>query len=159
MGRTPRRDDDRWWGGPGSPFVSISDLIDQQVITRTKEVVSSAAVAQVYRGQVAREGALLYSFKLTIGKMSILGMDAVHNEAIMAINTYHQETRDYLFRILKVIDPMRRTKSAVKGSTLNSKSLAMLEIPLPPLSEQVRIVARINEFRERLAVLRERLSA
>jgi Type I restriction modification DNA specificity domain len=65
---------------------------------------------------------------------------------------------DYLFRVLKVIDPMRRTRSAVKGSTVNSKSLAMLEIPLPPLIEQVRIVTRIDEFRERLVVLRERLS-
>ena len=141
------------------PFVSIADLVDQQVITHTKEGVSSEAIAHVYRGRVARKGALLYSFKLTIGKMSILGMDAVHNEAIMAISPYHQETREYLFRILKVVDPMRRTKSAVKGSTLNSKSLAMLEIPLPPLGEQRRIVKRIDEFKGCLATLRERLSA
>jgi hypothetical protein len=68
---------------------------------------------------------------------------------------HHQQTRDYLFRVLNVIDPMRHTKSTVKDSTLNTKSLAMLEIPLPPLSEQVRIVTRIDEFRERLAVPNE----
>lgn len=158
MGRTPRRDDSRWWEPSAVPFVSIADLVDQQVITHTKEGVSAEAVSQVYRDRLARKGALLYSFKLTIGKMSILGMDAVHNEAIMSISPCHQDTREYLFRILKVVDPMRRTKSAVKGSTLNSKSLAALEIPVPPLGEQRRIVSRIDEFRERLATLRDRLS-
>jgi type I restriction enzyme, S subunit len=158
MGRTPRRDDSRWWGTSSVPFVSIADLVDQQVILHTKEGVSQEAITEVYRDRVARKGALLYSFKLTIGKMSILGMDAVHNEAIMSISPCHQDTREYLFRILKVVDPMRRTKSAVKGSTLNSKSLAALEIPLPPLDEQRRIVARIDDFRKRLATLRDHLS-
>ncbi|MDH6199082.1 type I restriction enzyme S subunit [Mycobacterium frederiksbergense] len=158
MGRTPRRGDTRWWGSSTVPFVSIADLVDQQVITHTKEGVSAAAISEVYRDRLAHKGALLYSFKLTIGKMSILGMDAVHNEAIMSISPYHEETREYLFRILKVVDPMRRTKSAVKGSTLNSKSLAALEIPLPPLDEQRRIVSRIDEFRKCLATLRDRLS-
>jgi type I restriction enzyme S subunit len=158
MGRTPRRDDSRWWGPSAIPFVSIADLVDQQTITHTKEGVSREAISQVFRDRLVRKGALLYSFKLTIGKMSILGMDAVHNEAIMSISPLHQETREYLFRILKVVDPMRRTKSAVKGSTLNSKTLAALEIPLPPLGEQRRIVARIDEFRERFAALRDRLT-
>jgi hypothetical protein len=71
---------------------------------------------------------------------------------------HDQQTRDYLFRVLKVTDPMRRTKSIVKGSTANTKSFAVLEIPSPLLSEQVRIVTRIDEFRERLAVRGERLS-
>ena len=159
MGKTPRRGDERWWGDGQFPFVSIGDLVDQGVVTHTKESVSLDALKNVYRGQFAKKGALLYSFKLTIGKMSLLDMDAVHNEAIVAIGTADEITRDYLFRVLKAIDPTTRTKSAVKGATLNSKSLALLEIPLPPLAEQIRIAARIDELRAHVVRLREGLAA
>jgi len=36
------------------------------------------------------------------------------------------------------------TKGAIKGKTLNSTSLNNLLIPLPPLKEQKRIVAKIE---------------
>lgn len=38
------------------------------------------------------------------------------------------------------------TKKAIKGNTLNSDSLAALLIPLPPLAEQHRIVAKVDEL-------------
>ena len=91
--------------------------------------------------------------------MSLLDMDAVHNEAIVAIGTTDEITRDYLFRVLKATDPTTRTKSAVKGATLNSKFLALLEVPLPPLAEQLRIVTRIDKLRAHIVSVREELVA
>jgi type I restriction enzyme S subunit len=38
------------------------------------------------------------------------------------------------------------SKSAIKGNTLNSESIAALLIPLPPVAEQHRIVAKVNEL-------------
>lgn len=38
------------------------------------------------------------------------------------------------------------TKGAIKGNTLNSKSLKELLIPLPPIEEQKRIVNKIEEL-------------
>jgi type I restriction enzyme S subunit len=38
------------------------------------------------------------------------------------------------------------SKGAIKGDTLNSESIAALVIPLPPIKEQHRIVAKIDEL-------------
>lgn len=46
------------------------------------------------------------SFKLTVGKTSILGIDAVHNEAIISIFpiiSEHEITRNFLLNALPVI--------------------------------------------------------
>ena len=89
------------------------------------------------------------SFKLTIGKVSILMADAFHNEAIISIYPYMNFgniIRDYLFKILPWSTQAGDMKSAIKGSTLNSDSIQKLLIPLLPLEEQKRIVEKIEKL-------------
>ena len=89
------------------------------------------------------------SFKLTVGRTSILGLDAYHNEAIISIKTYADKnnyTRDYLSYILPIVTTWGDSKDAIKGKTLNAKSIYNLYIPLPPLAEQHRIVAKMEEL-------------
>ena len=87
------------------------------------------------------------SFKLTIGKVAILGIDAVHNQAIISISPYVNEdniVRDYLYTFLALITGYTATTEAIKGATLNSKKIAEMLVPLPPLAEQRRIVSAVN---------------
>ena len=89
------------------------------------------------------------SFKLTVGRTSILDIDAFHNEAIVTIERFCDDNnfiRDYLFYLLPLLSNMGDSKDAIKGKTLNSTSLNNLIIPLPPLAEQHRIVAKIEEL-------------
>lgn len=87
------------------------------------------------------------SFKLTVGKTAILGIDAYHNEAIVTISTMCDEkyyTRNYLAAILPLLTNYGDTKDAIKGKTLNSQSLNALLIPIPPHEEQRRIIENIQ---------------
>ena len=80
---------------------------------------------------------------------SILEIPAYHNEAIITINPYVDDDyafRNYLFYLLPVLANLGDSKDAIKGKTLNSTSLYNLLIPLPPLAEQRRIVAKIEEL-------------
>jgi len=52
--------------------------------------------------------------------------------------------RNYLFYTLPILANIGDSKDAIKGKTLNSKSLNNLLIPLPPLAEQQRIVESID---------------
>lgn len=147
-GKTPPRAENEWWRND-VPWVAIADMKDGCVLTQTKEGVSRKAVETIFQRRVSAAGTLLMSFKLTIGKVAILGLDAVHNEAIISIYPYLDVDhcmRNYLFRILPFVVGWGKSKDAIKGSTLNATSLANLLIPLPPLVEQKRIVARVEEL-------------
>ena len=148
MGKTPPRAESEWWSND-LPWVSIADMPEDGHITETKECVSSAAITEKFSGKIAKAGTLLMSFKLTVGRVSILDIDAVHNEAIISIYPYADSEgtiQDYLFRLLPYISQFGDSKNAIKGKTLNDTSISNLLIPLPPLAEQKRIVAKIEEL-------------
>ena len=150
LGKTPPRKEPIFWDNATIPWVAISDMVDGKIINSTKENVNNYALETSFKGILVPKDTLLMSFKLTVGKVSILGLDAVHNEAIISIKPFiddnHNCFRDYLFRVLPLISQTGDTKSAIKGKTLNSKSLNKLLIPLPPFNEQERIVNKIKDI-------------
>ena len=118
-------------------------------INKTKEFMSWKAIKEVFNNTVSKAGTLIMSFKLTVGRVSILDIDATHNEAIISIYPYIDSdycTRNYLFKVLPLLSQNGETKDAIKGRTLNSTSLSNMLIPLPPLAEQKRIVAAIEKM-------------
>ena len=152
IGKTPPRGEQSYWSNGIYPWVSISDMSEGGIINETKEKVSEYAANNVF-STISPKGSLLMSFKLTVGRTSILGIDAYHNEAIITIQPYVSNDaimKMYLFKILPIISSHGDSKGAIKGKTLNSKSLANLLIPIPPLQEQQRIVAQIERLFEQL---------
>ena len=152
IGKTPPRGEQSYWSNGIYPWISISDMSEGGIINETKEKVSEYAAKNVF-STISPKGSLLMSFKLTVGRTSILGIDAYHNEAIITIQPYVSNDaimKMYLFKILPIISSHGDSKGAIKGKTLNSKSLANLLIPIPPLQEQQRIVAQIERLFEQL---------
>lgn len=148
-GKTPARGEVVYWSSNDYPWVSISDMKQGVVVSSTKEFISKKAANDCFHNEISKKGTLIMSFKLTVGRTSILGMDAYHNEAIISIKTYADKdnyTRDYLAYILPIIANSGDSKDAIKGKTLNSKSIYNLLVPLPPLAEQHRIVQKIEEL-------------
>ena len=149
MGKTPPRKETEYWSNGTLPWVSIADLVADGTVTATKECVNSFAAKNTFKGKISKAGTLLMSFKLTVGKVSILGIDAFHNEAIISIYPFvdpDKITTMFLFATLPLLSQSGDTKSAIKGNTLNSDSLDALLIPLPPIMEQKRIFDKLHEL-------------
>ena len=147
IGKTPARGEVSYWSKATIPWVSISDMTNSKHINKTKEKISVAASSVM--GEISPVGSLLMSFKLTVGRTSILNIDAYHNEAIISIYPFIDDKyalRDYLFYTLPFLSNTGDSKDAIKGKTLNSKSLKSLLIPLPPLREQRCIINRLEEL-------------
>ena len=153
IGKTPARGEQTYWINGKYNWVSISDMVDGGSISTTKEKVSDLAVKEVFSAPISEKGCPLMSFKLSIGKTSILDIDAFHNEAIITIRPVIDKEyamRNYLFKVLPLIANLGESKDAIKGKTLNSKSLSNLLIPLPPLQEQQRIIEQMNILSKQL---------
>ena len=147
IGKTPPRAEPEWWSND-IPWVSISDMSDYGKVSTTKEKISIKALNEKFNF-ISKVGTLLMSFKLTVGRTSILQIDAVHNEAIISIFPLVDENyvfRNYLFYLLPLFAKWGNSNNAIKGKTLNTSSLNEMLIPLPPLAEQKRIVAKIEEL-------------
>ena len=157
IGKTPARGDSTFWDNGVHAWISISDLSQGDIIMTSKEKISDFAASSVM-GVKSQAGSLLMSFKLTVGKTAILGIDAYHNEAIVTISTMCDEnyyTRNYLAAILPLLTNYGDTKDAIKGKTLNSQSLNALLIPIPPHEEQRRIIENIQYLFSKLRELAE----
>ena len=143
LGKTPARGNRAYWEGD-KPWAAISDL-NNEVLTETKEGITEAAVSEC-GCKIVPAGTFLFSFKLTIGKMAFTGKPLFTNEAIAALPVKPgiKLEPEFLFYALKVVPLLEGVSDAAKGVTLNKTSLAEIKIPVPPMAEQQRIVARVE---------------
>jgi len=154
IGKTPSRQVEHYWGN-GSPWVAISDL-KNKYICKTKEQITQIAIDETNCKEIPK-GTLLMSFKLSIGKLAFSKCNLFINEAIAGIILKNKEVlnKNYLYYALKNIPLLKDAKIAVKGNTLNKKSLGNLQIPLPEsLDEQIKIANLLSRI-EILIVKRE----
>ena len=68
IGRTPRRSVPRFWNGP-HPWATIRDL-DGGTLMSTAQGITDSAITEVMPEPV-EPNTLLFSFKLSIGKMGL----------------------------------------------------------------------------------------
>ncbi|MCT1415167.1 restriction endonuclease subunit S [Corynebacterium sanguinis] len=151
VGKTPARKNPLYWG-PGHPWLSIRDMNQGAEIYSTRETITDAAVDEANM-KLRPAGSVLFSFKLSIGKVAIAKIPLFTNEAIAALTPIDEGIidRSYLAHFLRAVGPGLQGNRAVMGTTLNKRSLGGIDIPLPPLDEQQRI-AKILDHAQSLQV-------
>jgi type I restriction enzyme S subunit len=94
------------------------------------------------------EGTLVVAlYGATSGKLGVLQKAAATNQAICGIFPSDQVERDYLFWYLRHIrgELLEKRKGGAQDN-LSQTLIRETDLPLPPLSEQRRIVAKIEEL-------------
>lgn len=146
-GKTPSTKNSSYWTSDSkNKWMSISDLEHMSTIIHSDKYITDKAVEEVFKGEIVPENTLLMSFKLSIGKVSILKTSAFHNEAIISIYPSEFIDQRYLMYLLPKFSNLGDFKNAIKGNTLNQDSIAQILVPLPLLEEQKRIVAKVDEL-------------
>lgn len=150
IGRTPSRDNKAFWDElkkTTNIWLSIADLAnaENKVVHDSREYLSDKG-ASICRK--VKKGTLLLSFKLTLGRMAFAGIDLYTNEAIAALIPLGEEvSKEYLYFYLLAFnwDKACGGDVKVKGKTLNKTKLREIVIRYPPLPEQQRIVALLDQ--------------
>ena len=148
LGKTPERHTPKYWGDK-YPWISISDMHEKEVLINTKEQISQNGLDKYFNGKLVSKGTLIMSFKLTVGRVSVLGIDAVHNEAIISIFPYFNDDniiQNWLLYVLGIMVDYVDKTDAIKGSTLNKSKLQSMLIPLPSVNEIDKIINKINDL-------------
>jgi len=158
IGKTPPTSRTEYWGGAHT-WVTIADM-DSRIVTRSQRTITDKAI-QDNRARLVKKGTLLMSFKLTIGKLAFAGKDLYTNEAIAALEIKSEYTGvlsyDYLYWVLQAVPLETEASLAVKGKTINQKTMRNIHFPLPPLAEQRRIVAYLGAVQEEVNAARRQV--
>jgi len=151
MGRTPPRLNPEYWGS-GHTWLSIGDL-QAKLVSESKEEITALAAADM---KAIPKGTLLMSFKLSIGRLCFAGCDLYTNEAICSFNDL-RAIPDFLYYALGRTKFALYGKQAVKGYTLNSESLRLIEVCLPSNDEQTAIATILSDMDAEIAALETKL--
>jgi type I restriction enzyme, S subunit len=144
IGKTPARKESSYWKGI-HPWVSIRDMKGDRYIQLTKECITDEGIAKSGI-KIVSPNTILFSYKLSIGKVAITKIPLFTNEAIAAfpIRDTSKVDLQYLYYVLREFDFTGGGDRAVMGKTLNKAKLKELQIPLPPLAEQQQIAAILD---------------
>ena len=145
-GKTPSMSNPQFWDG-NIPWVTSKDM-KRPVITDSEMHISELAASSM---QLYPAGTLLLVARSGILKRLLplckLGIDSTINQDIKAFSLYDIELSEWLFYGIKAFEPYilkELVKSVTTVESLKFDEFSAMLIPVPPLSEQRRIIAAIK---------------
>ena len=144
-GGTPSRSNKTYYGG-NIPWLKTGDLNDG-LISDIPESITEEAVANSSAKINPTGSVLIAMYGATIGKLGILTFPATTNQACCACIEFNAIIQLYLFYFLL----SQRNEFIAKGGggtqpNISKEIIVNTFIPLPPLSEQQRIVMEIEKW-------------
>lgn len=138
-GGTPSRKIPSYFGGD-VPWVKIGDMLENP-IRATEESITTSGLKNS-NAKIIPAGTVLVSIFATVGRASVLGVDAATNQAIVAVmpKAGVEVDRGYLLHALTAsTTSLAKEARGVAQVNINGSILRQLRIPFPPLPEQRRI--------------------
>ena len=145
-GSTPSRGNPDLYGGRFT-WLKSGELNDNTQLRGSEETVTELAV-QKGSFRINRPGDVLIAmYGATIGKLAILAEAAVTNQAVCGCTPFEGVFNKYLFLFL--LSQRENFYAASEGGAqpnISKVKIVRRPFPLPPLAEQHRIVAKVDEL-------------
>jgi len=173
-GGTPSSDNEKFWARDdkaGINWVAIADMTGHEYITETTKKITREGLADKNL-RILKKGTLIYSIFASLGKVSILKIDATTNQAILGLipsKKIHNRFLKYYLNSLE--EPTIALSNANTQNNLNSTIVKNIEMALPlQIEEQKKIVffldkktakidAMIEKDKKLIALLKEKRTA
>lgn len=158
IGGTPDTKKREYYGGEHL-FAKIADITacEGMYLHETEERLTAAGVENSSVKPVPA-GTVLFSFKLSMGKVAITGRPMYTNEAIAAIIPKDDRVLPkFLYYVLPRI-PMPGARKAAKGQTSSKSRLQEAKIPLPPIEEQQALVDMMEAHDAKVATMKAEMA-
>ncbi len=145
-GSTPPRSKTELYGG-GITWLKSGELNDNPNLSGSEETITEAAL-EVGSFRINSPGDVLIAmYGATIGRVAILTETAVTNQAVCGCSPFTGVLNRFLFLFL--LSQRERFRAASEGGAqpnISKIKIVGMPFPLPPLAEQQRIVAKLDEL-------------
>jgi type I restriction enzyme S subunit len=144
-GSTPSRNNYNYYSG-NIPWVKSGE-VKQGRITQTEETITELALNECPLSLNPKGSVLVAMYGANIGEVGILEIEAATNQAICACKTYRALDERYLLNLISSLKPYFISQGAGAAQpNISREKIVATPISLPPLAEQHRIVARIDQL-------------
>ena len=144
------RNDKTLFGGD-YPFIQTGDVRNaSKYITTHSSTYNERGLAQ---SKLWPRGTICLTIAANIVDVAILGMDSCFPDSVVGI-TSESESNEYIYYFLMTLQRHLDSKAnAAAQKNINLRILSEIEIPLPSLEEQNRIVTHLDALSERTRAL------
>jgi type I restriction-modification system DNA methylase subunit len=145
IGGTPDTKKTNYWLNGTHLWVSISDL-NNDIIKDTIRKITDDGINNS-NVKLIKEGTIMMSFKLTIGKLGIASKDMYCNEAI-SFFTNINTNKQYFWYFIKNMDfnKQKHLFNSQIGNSLNKKTIGKLKFLVPTPEDQQKVVNMIEQI-------------
>ncbi|WP_308087794.1 restriction endonuclease subunit S [Escherichia coli] len=147
-GGTPKSDNPQFWAKNGIKWITPADLygLKGKYITSGARDISPAGLSNS-SARLMPKGSVLFSSRAPIGYVAIADAELSTNQGFKSCVPYIKESTEYIYYFL--LASAKKIDAEASGTTFKEVSGAIVSkilLPLPPLSEQLKIVSRANEL-------------
>lgn len=147
-GGTPKSGEESFWTEEGVKWLTPADLygLKSKYIGSGKRDITDLGLEKS-SAQLLPKGSVLFSSRAPIGYTAIAANDLSTNQGFKSVVPVFQELSDYVYYFLK--RSAKNIDAEASGTTFKEVSGAVVSkvlTPLPPLNEQHRIVAKVDEL-------------
>lgn len=148
-GGTPRSGESSFWSdGQDIPWLTPADMRRQpsRYISRGERDITSEGLIRS-SAQMLPAGSVLFSSRAPIGHVGIAANPLSTNQGFKSCVPYISAMSDYLYVFLKYAGP--GIDAQATGTTFKEvagKEFVLIPVPIAPLAEQHRIVAKVDEL-------------
>lgn len=127
----------------GYTWVTISDF-SKKYISQSYLNLSDESI-KLFMPSLSLKGSLMFSFKLSVGKIAFADKDLYTNEAIVSIPPNNKQCLDYYYYMLPKVLHENATENIYGAKMLNQKIIANMLMVNPPLPEQRAIATYLDD--------------